>query len=310
MDASEWQTYVQGAEIIVVTRFSFFGVSGFKSPFSQDPKLLFARERLELRLSLLQALPLASLAGQTDKGFHLYVLTSSLMPKWALRQLSRLCREALPAGNFTVSARPEGPAATYLRRFLVRRSGGNPAFQLVLDDDDGLSSDFIERVRREMGRLPPVSLPFVAAQEHPNETGIETDADTGEGDGDAVATPPVGHDTTDIPLRFVSFAQGFALAMRDEKQGELQLYRHRYPYINLGLAMVGPARGHNLLSIAHRKFPKAHVHKLLGQGRPMYLRAVHSANDSRVAVTAAWEEVPNWRKSVAVRRRFAFLTRL
>lgn len=276
MDQAEWQSFVTEAEIVVVTRFSFLGESGFKSQFSQTPEMLFDADRLTLRLMLFETLTLASLAGQSDRNFHLFVLCSDEMPRWARKRLKILCAAALPAGNYTVAPRPRGPAPLHLRRFLVRRCKGRPAFHTVLDDDDGLSSDFIARLRSKMAGLPPL----------PDAPGAEE------------------------PLRFISFAQGYALLLRDLADARLKLFKQRYPFINLGLAMVGPARGKNILSIAHRKAPKQHVHRLVGQGRPMFLRCVHSANDSRVAKGQTWVELPDWRKLADVRTRFGFLTRL
>lgn len=288
MDVAEWQSFVTETEIIVVTRFSFLGESGFKSDFSQKAELLFNPDRLALRLTLFETLTLASLAEQTDKNFHLFVLCSKHMPRWALKRLKALCQAGLPEGNFTVAPRDTGPAAAYLRRFLAERLLGKPAFHTVLDDDDGLSSDFIARLRAKMATLPPL----------------------GQTVGAPIPEAEIAEPDTQDSLRFISFAQGYALLLRDHADARLKLFKHRYPFINLGLAMVGPPRGRNILSIAHRKVPKQHVHLLLGHGRPMFLRCVHSANDSRVVKGQSWSELPDWRKSTDVRRRFAFLTKL
>ena len=294
MDVAEWQGFVNGAEIVVVTRFSFLGDSGFKNDFSQTPELLFKADRLDLRLLLFETLTLASLAGQQDQNFHLFVLCSTAMPRWGLKRLRALCAAALPGRNYTIAPRNPGPAAAYLRRFLGGRLSGKPAFQLVLDDDDGLSSDFIVRLRAKMASLAPLGA-----------AGADN-ADPATAAGENAAPDPALADE----LRFVSFAQGYALLLRDLADARLKLFKHRYPFINLGLAMIGPPRGRNILSIAHRKVPKEHVHLLLGQGRPMFLRCVHSANDSRVDQTQRWAEVENWRTLPDIVKRFGFLTRL
>lgn len=271
MDQSAWGRFVAEQEIIVLTRFSYFGLSGWKSEFSRDPGDLFEKERLRLRLQLLRAFPLASLAAQTDQNFHLFVLCSRQMPDWALRELRRACRASLPAGRYTIAPRGVGVAANFARRFLQERVKDGPGFQIVLDDDDALACDFLQRLRGQMARL----------------------------------TPPAPDE-----MRFVSFGRGYALDLKDLLAAQLRVYRHKYPFINLGLAMVGPADGSNLLSIAHRKTPREHEHAVIGTGNCMFLRCVHGANDSRVAPRDRWKEVSDWRNDPDIRSRFAFMTGL
>ena len=70
-------------KILICTRFSFFGRSGWKSEFSADPEMLFEQGRLEQRFWLFENITLPSLVSQTDKDFHYFVLSSCLMPDWA-----------------------------------------------------------------------------------------------------------------------------------------------------------------------------------------------------------------------------------
>lgn len=265
-----WQTHVAQQEIAIALRFSYFGQSGWKSDFSRDKDLLFAPERLTLRLALLESLPLPSLAAQSDRNFHLHVLTAWSMPDWAKGALHEACTTALP-GQFTLHPRPTGEARDYLRGFLRRRYGDNRVLQVVLDDDDGLSVDHLATLRQEMAALPPPETPEA--------------------------------------LRFVSFARGYGLDVTDLATGAFALYRHRYPFINLGLGMSAPAAGMNLYSIRHRLTPREHPHAL-NLGRRMFIRTLHARNDSRVEITPRWEALPDWRHDADIITRFPWLCRL
>ena len=271
MSPEAWADHLASQEILVTMRFSFWGKSGWKSPAAQDRTLLFAKDRLLLRLSLLQSLPLPSLAAQTDQRFHLHVLTAQRLPRWALDAVEEACAEVLAPGQFTLDPRPVGLAAARLREFLKARYGSARILQVVLDDDDGLATDFLATLRQEMARLPP----------------------------------PEGADA----VRFLSQSQGFGLDVTDLETSNIALYRLRYPFINLGLALSARADGMNLFSIAHRTTPKLYPHAL-GRDRRMYVRTIHVQNDSRAAVNPGWQPVPDWRDDPEIAARFPWLLRL
>ena len=147
-----WQNFVARQEVLVALRFSYFGSSGWKSDFSRDKALLFDQDRLIMRLGLLQSLPLPSLAAQTDQNFHLMVLSSYAMPRWAQRSLAEICAQTLPIGQYTIAPRRFGVAHTHLAQFIAARYPAGPGqttpvLQTVLDDDDGFSSDLIASAR-------------------------------------------------------------------------------------------------------------------------------------------------------------------
>lgn len=271
-----WQNFVAHQEVLVALRFSYFGTSGWKSDFSKDKALLFDQDRLIMRLGLLQSLPLPALAAQTDQNFHLMILSSYAMPRWAQRSLAEICAETLPAGQYTIIPRKFGVAHVHLGQFIAARYPLLPdqptaVLQTVLDDDDGFSTDLIASARREMAEMPPLS------------------------------------DAAD--LRFVSFSRGYGLDLSSKNAETYALYHHRYPFINLGLTMAGDRMGRNILQIRHRKTPLDYPHRLIG-GPPMFVRSVHEANDSRVAVSAKWRGVPDWRQDADVRARFPYLPNL
>ncbi|NJM83307.1 MAG: hypothetical protein HC844_13180 [Tabrizicola sp.] len=266
-----WAEHVAHQEIVVAMRFSYFGRSGWQGAASRDKALLFDADRLMLRLSLLESLALPSLAAQTDQHFHLHVLCGWAMPVWAKTALREACASVLPEDRFTVDPQPWGIAQVNLGKFLCRRYGTGRVLQTVLDDDDGLSTDFLATMRQEMAGLPPP----------------------------AVATD----------LRFVSFARGFGLDVTDLSTSAITLFALRYPFINLGLSLSAPADGVNIFAIAHRKGPPKHPH-VLRRGNRMYVRTIHVRNDSRLAMGQRWEALPDWRDDPEIAERFPWLLRL
>ncbi len=254
-------------EFVIAMRFAFRGHSGWKSEFSQSGELLFTPERLQRRLALLEKVALASLADQTDRGFHLYVLTSADLPGFAMERLRALCAEKLGEGRYTIAAERPGNARKYLRRFLAARNG-ETAVHLVLDDDDGLARDFIADLRDR-----------IAQMDRPEDP----------------ARP-----------RFVSYAAGYALVFEGGRIESPEIYAHNYPYINLGLTMIGPKGGQNLFSISHRKAPKRFGCLVL-RHQPMFLRSVHGDNDSRVEIEPKWRARPDWREDAELLDRFPCL---
>lgn len=251
--------------LCIVTRFSFLGKSGWKSDFSQDAELLFERDRLNVRLNLLRRIHLASLASQTSKNFHLFVLTSADLPAWALTQLTHQCHEALGSDAVSIVAAPPGPARKYLRKFVSRRYGARAHAQIVLDDDDGLASDFLASVNDELTNFPV---------------------------------------DTEWP-KFLTFPEGYGLEHRND--GPDLLFRHRYPFINLGLTMITTPQLKNILSIDHKGMPKRRGFRSCRTDVPMFVRSVHHLNDSRVEVGPNWVPVTRPEAEPNFLQRFAWL---
>ena len=271
MTPEAWAAHLHDQEIVISLRFSYFGRSGWQGSAWQDKALLFERDRLLLRLSLLQSLPLPSLAAQTDQRFHLHILTAQGLPVWAKTALREACAEVLPASQFTIDPRRWGLAATQLRNFLRERYGTARILQVVLDDDDGLATDFLANMRQQM----------------------------------VVMAPPESPDA----VRFISQSRGYALDVTDLETSAITLYPMRYAFINLGLALSSRADGMNILGIAHRRTPPLHPHVVRKDGR-MFVRTLHARNDSRAAVGTKWVPVPDWRENPDIAARFPWLLRL
>ena len=175
-----------------------------------------------------------------------------------------------------IGSRPKGPpgaARRSLRLFLQRRFAGPAVVQVVLDDDDGLATDFIAEMRRQIGLTQ-------------------------------TKTPEI---TKALPF-MISFPQGYGLVLRaeTEQMAEERVYLHSYPYINLGLTMIGSPGGKDLFAIDHRAAPRKHGGRLV-PGKPMFLRTLHGFNDSRVTPTQKWKLLENWREDAGLQARFPWL---
>jgi len=259
---------------LIITRFSYIGNSGWKLPVEDREKVLFDPVRLDVRLWLLENITIASLLAQTDANFHHYILTSDQLPDWAMLRLRAICTAAYPADKVTIDSQPVGNARKYLRQFMVRKRLGDHVVQIVLDDDDGLASDFIATIAERLH----------AAQ----------------ADG---SFSPTG------PRYFVSFSRGYGLVFSENSNRQPQVFQHRYPYINLGLTMVDEITASNILAIDHLSAPKKAGCVPIG-GLPMFVRSVHAFNDSRVAQTERWKPVSGGTNDPELAERFSFLGNL
>ncbi|WP_298492143.1 glycosyltransferase [uncultured Maritimibacter sp.] len=229
--------------IVFETRFSFFGQSGWQSQAAADPALLFDEARLEQRLRYFREITLASLAAQTDPNFQHLILSSTLMPEpWKVK-LREVCFDTLGEKRVGLIFKPEGSAGHIIRDLIARKFAGHNVAQVVLDDDDAVSCDFVAALRRY---------------------------------ADFTVDDPVNPK----PYTFISFPRGYTLGIENGKPAWLS---NRFvPYTNLGLALVAPADTHrNPFLTSHKKIGQRHPSLMVTPLRPFYLRAVHEHNDSR-----------------------------
>lgn len=263
---------LERAPILLATRFSFLGQSGWKSDVSRDAGLLFHPDRLRQRLALFSAINLPSLAGQSDTGFHHVILTADALPDWALADLGAACLAAYgDPGRFTILARPPSAARRPLRLFLSERYSEATVVQVVLDDDDGLASDFIATLREDLAQTEAL---------HPDLQ-------------------------ENLPY-FLSYPLGYGLSLRSRVDEPAALYLHRYPYINAGLTLIGSPGGKNIFAIDHLAAPRRFGSRLL-RDRAMFLRGLHEFNDSRVAPSERWQLISDWHAEPDLERRFPCL---
>jgi len=235
---------------IVQMRYSYFGQSGWRSDTSKSKELLFDPKRLQHRFKLLQQFAVNSLVMQEDQYFHFVMLTSSEIPQDHLREVRDFVGDSFGDRGAVIGA-SEGPVAqhylTHCRSFLPNDT---VLMQIVLDDDDALSTDFIGKLRQEAGafrdRLPP-----------------------------------------DMRRFFVSFSKGVSVVY--EKGSPVpKLYRRDVPYTNLGLALVSDISDRvSPYAVAHKKVARRFATLVYNDLKPYYLRVVHGANDSRALVDEA-----------------------
>lgn len=242
-------------QIIYLTRFSYFGRSGWRAPASRAPEELFAPERLRARLAMFQRYTLPSLAAQSDGDFQHLVLSSTLMPRPWRRRLKRAVQGAL-GDRGRVIFRRQGSAGHMIRRH-VRASFADQdhVVQVVLDDDDALSADYNAVLRYH----------------------VRTIIDDPNNDDEAT---------------FLSFPRGLTLGL-DAQGFPAWLAERNVPFTNLGLALLSrPDYRKNPFMTSHRRIGERQATRLIGAKRPFYLRAVHGLNDSR-AIAAAERHAPH-----------------
>lgn len=230
-------------KVVFETRFSFFGQSGWKSDHAADPALLFAPDRLEQRLTYFEQVTLASLKGQTDPDFTHLVLSSTLMPEDWQTRLRELCFDTLGKDRCRILFRPEGSAGHIIKDTVAKAYGDERVAQVVLDDDDAVSTDFVAAVKYY---------------------------------GNFAMRDPMNP----RPYTFLSFPRGYTLGIEN---GKIDWLSPRYvPYTNLGLALVAPGTTkRNPFLTSHKRIGLRHPSYMVTHMRPYYLRAVHGLNDSR-----------------------------
>ena len=237
---------------IIQMRYSFFGQSGWRSDASQQMELLFDPGRLQHRFNLLQQIAMPSLVAQQDRDFGLVVLTSADLPRPHLTALTEFVGDMLGDRAEVIARKPSSAHRQFMRFNKENFAPDQTILQIVLDDDDALSTDFIGRIREEAAlmrqRLPADQTHF-----------------------------------------YLSMSRGVSLVF---KPGDPypDLFTRDVPYTNLGLTLVSPAGTRaGPYGIAHKKLARSHASFVYNDLKPYYIRAVHGANDSRAIVN---EEYP------------------
>ena len=230
-------------QTLILMRYSYFGLSGWQSGASRDLDRLLSSERLAKRINLLENIALRSLADQTDEDFKLVVLSSRAMPKWRQRQLTSLCKDMLGDDRADVIFRRQGSAHAKFKNHIHENYGDAPlTCQVVLDDDDALASDFVEKLKPEAEA--------------------------------AIQNVSGRHAHT-----FMSFPEGVSLKLG---QDGAQLFERDVPFTNLGLSLVAPTQAKfTVYGLAHKKVTRRHPTRVIYRQEPSYIRTVHDTNDSR-----------------------------
>lgn len=229
-------------KIVFVTRYSYFGKSGWQSPDSKAKERLFDPARLRDRATYFENVALASLTAQSDDRFRLLVLSSEDLPDREKVRLEQLCHDTLGARAHVIY-RPPGHAGMHCRWY-VRNKLKGPRFtaQVVLDDDDAVSNDFVQTLRHE-------------AQMHIPSLREDPEAYT-----------------------YFSFPEGLSAVFADD---EVKLYKRSVPFTNLGLTLLAPTQSRrNPFNIDHKNLARDHPTRQIYLRKPFYIRSVHAHNDS------------------------------
>lgn len=146
------------SSIIGIVRFSVVSTSSnlFKAwkvknqpTFEEWCATVFSDDRLSRRFDLFECLTLPSLESQTDKGFKVHVMTSSLLPSKYKDRLIGLSERYsfLKIHELSPDAAEHGNYSSHIWPFVETRI---PFASFRLDDDDALSQDFISRLRTHL----------------------------------------------------------------------------------------------------------------------------------------------------------------
>lgn len=232
-------------KIVFETRFTYFGKSGWRSEASKNAALLFEDSRLKSRLHYFEHITLPSLKSQTDPDFQQIVLSSSRMPKFWRKQLTELCYDVLGIERCKVHFNRWGSAGRMFRRHITEMfndDGTTKVAQVVLDDDDAVSKDFVEICRHE-SQAAIVS--FKTPQDYV----------------------------------FLSFPSGYSMKIAGD---QLSFVERKAHFTNLGLTLVAAATTkHNPFMTSHKQIGDRHPSRIINNWAPSYIRTVHDQNDSR-----------------------------
>ncbi|KIC48452.1 glycosyltransferase [Tateyamaria sp. ANG-S1] len=230
-------------QIIFQMRYSYFGKSGWRSRASRDPERLFGEERLQKRSYFFEKIALASLAAQQDEDFKLILLSSAGLPDKQKTYLNEMCKDVLGDSRAHVIFRAPQRAGNCFRAYQHQvLNTEDYTAQIVLDDDDAVSSDFVDVMRREAMALQ-------------------------------------GLFQSDDEYCYVSQAQGLSVVFED---GECRLLHRTVPFNTQGLMLVARTlTRRNPFFTAHKRIPQRHPARVLYGQTPYYIRAVHDTNDSR-----------------------------
>lgn len=242
-------------EIVFETRFAFFGKSGWRADTSKKPKLLFEDSRMKTRFHYFEHITLPSLKAQTDPDFRQIVLSSLRMPEKWQKQLNEMCYDILGEKRCKVHFNGWGLAGRVFRRQMAEIYEDDEtqlAAQVVLDDDDAVSKDFVEICRRESVNA---AHHFKSAQDY----------------------------------SYLSFPKGYSMSIAKNK---LSFVDRNAPFTNLGLTLIAPANTEqNPFLTSHKMIGERHPYRMISDTPPSYIRAVHAENDS-LALHGDTEEIP------------------
>lgn len=132
--------------VIGLCRFSYptLDGTGFKSSSKQE---IYSTERLIFRTTIFENILIPSIAGQTEKDFLLGILIGSDLPSWCKERVRKSCQNISQIR--IIEHPPLRPHTEACSEAIIslRPDTGSPLAEFRIDDDDGLSINFVKRVK-------------------------------------------------------------------------------------------------------------------------------------------------------------------
>lgn len=143
-------------QVIGLCRFSYPALGGFQRQHDSPEdraRFLYAPERLEERFRLFEAVTLAGIRAQTDPDFLFLVVIGQDFP-----QRPRLERLLADLPQARILAYPPRPHREVMQEAInsLRDPEAPLSLQFRLDDDDGVSLRFVERLRQVARQARPL----------------------------------------------------------------------------------------------------------------------------------------------------------
>ena len=143
-------------QVIGLCRFSYPAIGGFRiehETIEQRRRYLYDTARLEERFRLFEASTLPCLREQTDQDFTFLIVVGTCLPKLALDRLHDLTRGMK---QVRIIAREPIRHRVAMQAVLnaARDDLSQPCLQFRHDDDDAVSVDFVERLRKATRDAP------------------------------------------------------------------------------------------------------------------------------------------------------------
>jgi len=142
-------------QVIGLVRFAYISKNGFRQKYktqAEAREALFAPERMEFRLRMLEEICIRSMRNQTDQDFRLIVLVSLSLPTVYLKRVEAIIAP-LEGAVLLMEPRQWMKQVTQscFRRFVA--PDAEYVINFRLDDDDALAVDYIEKLRHTGSEL-------------------------------------------------------------------------------------------------------------------------------------------------------------
>jgi hypothetical protein len=258
--------------IIGICRFSYLATRGWQQTVAEDTETtatnLHARERMEERLRLFEALCLPSVLSQTDQDFKLLIIAASRMPQEWRDRLERLVAPHPIIRIEYLKPRRMAEAVTVALRRTVGKGRAETVVQFCLDDDDALSVNYVARLRRQ-------------AEAVMDSTFAEN-----------------------LPIA-INHPRGITLS---KQLGRFEARENHAPFLALGLALVTSGNiPTNVYVVPHLKTP-TRIFSIADPKPMSFLRGLHDHHDSRGILKGRARKLDRARLQEILDAEFPFVT--